>query len=773
MAPAIFPLNVGLLPGSSLKMRIHILLFAICLSLNSPLPSRAQSRDFGVDVSHFQGETGIPQSNWNQMTNEGKRFAFVKATEGFSVLDGTMANNVNRATAAGIRAGVYHFAHPDTHPTTNEAVQEADYFLSYAGNFIGPGYLRPVLDLEVGSGLSTSNLTSWVVAFCNEIITNRGPSAVPIIYTLQSYATSKLDARLTNYDLWIAATGTGLNPATDNPPVTGVFGNWSFWQYNVASAGGISPIDLDVCHSEFKSLDSFLITAVTNPVAPTIVTQPQSRSVRVGNSAAFSVAVSVKSSTPLSYQWQFNGTNIAAATTSVYTRTNSQLTNTGNYTVVITNAPGSITSAVATLTVLNPPPPVPAVTLYSEDFDEYSSPSIVTTAGTANGFQIFYSSTAAGFDFSARFGFDYSTVFSPTTIPSAPHSTNSTTKGLYLTVNKDTTSGVAAVNLYPVSQNFTGTFALKFDMWINFPNTGTATEDALFGINHSAAVTNRVGQTSSDGLFFAMDGDGGVSAGSGTLRDFAVFRGGGPGFIPALLSNTASFGPAPLLGAQFDNADPGFAALFPPKTLSFTTAPGAPGNGWVSVEVRQTTNAITWFINDTLIAQYTNTFGYTNGDILIGYDDNFASAGTADNFAIFDNIRVETVPDIDGNGIADAWELQYFGQYGIDPDGDADGDGMSNLREYYAGTNPTNAASAFRLLSATKTNNNIRLDWTAVGGHSYVVQVATNSPSGAITNFIDLSPLIAVGGSNETTTNYIHFGAATNRASYYRVRLGP
>jgi T5SS/PEP-CTERM-associated repeat protein len=734
---------------------------------------RVFNRDPGVDVSHFQGENGISQANWNQMFTEGKRFAFVKATEGFSVLDGTMANNVNRAAGAGLRAGVYHFAHPDTHPTTNGAVQEADYFLSYSGNFIGPGYLRPVLDLEAGSGLSTSNLTDWVIAFCNEIITNRGPSAAPIIYTLQSYATSELDARLTNYDLWIAATGTGLNPATDNPPVTGVFGNWSFWQYNVGSAGGISPIDLDICHSEFKSLDSFLIAAVTNPIAPTITTQPQSRTVRFGNSAAFSVAVSVSSSTPLSYQWQFNGTNIAAATTSVYTRTNSQLTNAGSYTVVITNAAGSITSAVATLTVLNPPPPVPGTVLYSENFDSYSSPSIVTSAGTANGFQIFYSSTAAGFDFSAQFGFNYSGVSSPTTIPSAPHSTNGTTKGLYLTVNKDALSGVAAVNLYPTGQNFTGTFALKFDMWINFPNSGTSTEDALFGINHSGTFTNRVGQIGSDGLFYAMDGDGGVSAGSGTLRDFAVFRGGGSGAIPALLSNTASFGPAPLLGSQFDNADPGFAALFPSKTLSFTTAAGAPGNGWVSVEVRQTTNIITWFLNDTVVAQYANIFGYTNGNILIGYNDNFASPGTADNFAIFDNIRVETVPDIDGNGIADAWEIQYFGQYGIDPDADADGDGMSNLREYYAGTNPTNAASTFRMLSAGKTNNDIRLDWTAVGGHSYVVQSATNSPTGAITNFADLSPVITLSGTNETTTNYTHLGAATNSGGYYRVRLGP
>jgi hypothetical protein len=41
------------------------------------------------------------------------------------------------------------------------------------------------------------------------------------------------------------------------------------------------------------------------------------------------------------------------------------------------------------------------------------------------------------------------------------------------------------------------------------------------------------------------------------------------------------------------------------------------------------------------VAQYTNTTAFTNGNLLIGYNDNFSSIGTADNFAIFDNLRVE------------------------------------------------------------------------------------------------------------------------------------
>ena len=95
---------------------------------------------------------------------------------------------------------MYHFAHPELRPTTNGAVQEADYLLSNAANFVGPGYLRPVLDLETGSGLSTSDLTDWVIAFANEIIAKRGPGAAPIIYTPQSFAISELDSRVATYD---------------------------------------------------------------------------------------------------------------------------------------------------------------------------------------------------------------------------------------------------------------------------------------------------------------------------------------------------------------------------------------------------------------------------------------------------------------------------------------------------------------------------------------------------------------------------------------------
>jgi hypothetical protein len=43
-----------------------------------------------------------------------------------------------------------------------------------------------------------------------------------------------------------------------------VFTNWAFWQYTLTgSAGGVSPIDLDVCHDDFAPLTSYLIPAAS------------------------------------------------------------------------------------------------------------------------------------------------------------------------------------------------------------------------------------------------------------------------------------------------------------------------------------------------------------------------------------------------------------------------------------------------------------------------------------------------------------------------------
>ena len=54
---------------------------------------------------------------------------------------------------------------------------------------------------------------------------------------------------------------------------------------------------------------------------------------------------------PLSYQWQLNGTNLTASTNAVLNLTNITASQAGEYTVVVSNSFGTVTSSAAVLTV--------------------------------------------------------------------------------------------------------------------------------------------------------------------------------------------------------------------------------------------------------------------------------------------------------------------------------------------------------------------------------------------------------------------------------------
>src|SRR5205814_9191228 len=77
------------------------------------------------------------------------------------------------------------------------------------------------------------------------------------------------------------------------------------------------------------------------------------RTVPFGSNAMFSVTAT--SADPLNYQWQFNGGNLLSANNSTLTIASCQSSNAGNYRVIVSNSGGSVTSAVATLTVGLPP----------------------------------------------------------------------------------------------------------------------------------------------------------------------------------------------------------------------------------------------------------------------------------------------------------------------------------------------------------------------------------------------------------------------------------
>jgi len=88
----------------------------------------------------------------------------------------------------------------------------------------------------------------------------------------------------------------------------------------------------------------------TTPTPPTIVTQPQSTSRFAGES--FSLSVQAMGSFPLSYQWRKDGQTLPGATNKTLVFSNVTTNAAGLYTVVVSNAINTVTSAPADVRVL-------------------------------------------------------------------------------------------------------------------------------------------------------------------------------------------------------------------------------------------------------------------------------------------------------------------------------------------------------------------------------------------------------------------------------------
>jgi hypothetical protein len=133
--------------------------------------------------------------------------------------------------------------------------------------------------------------------------------------------------------------------------------------------------------------------------------------------------------------------------------------------------------------------------------------------------------------------------------------------------------------------------------------------------------------------------------------------------------------------------------------------------------------------------------------------------------------------DADGDGMPNGWELSH----GLDPlnaadaNWDNDGDGLSNLREYQLGTDPNDPSSPYRITAITKEGANMRVTWSTVGGNTNVLQANSGVAGGNYTNnFGDLSPQLIISGSIVTSTNFVDPGGATIVPSrYYRIRVVP
>jgi hypothetical protein len=90
--------------------------------------------------------------------------------------------------------------------------------------------------------------------------------------------------------------------------------------------------------------------------------------------------------------------------------------------------------------------------------------------------------------------------------------------------------------------------------------------------------------------------------------------------------------------------------------------------------------------------------------------------------------------DSDGDGLPDAWEQQYLGSLAFGPNEDPDQDGLSNLAEYKAGTNPGDPSSCFAFIDIqSDAQGGIRVEWSSVEGKAYTLQRSSDVTSGFTT----------------------------------------
>jgi GH25 family lysozyme M1 (1,4-beta-N-acetylmuramidase) len=195
----------------------------------------------GIDVSRWQGKV-----NWQHWWGLGKRFAYVKATEGISYRNPYFAQQYNGSHDVGMIRGAYHFALPNV---SNGATQ-ANYFVDHGGGWSRDGKTLPgALDIEYNPhgarcyGLSPSAMVSWIKSFSDTYHSRTG--RWPVIYTTT--------------DWWSTCTGNHGNFSANNPLWVARYAskpgalphNWriyTFWQY------ASSPIDQNIFNGTYDRL---------------------------------------------------------------------------------------------------------------------------------------------------------------------------------------------------------------------------------------------------------------------------------------------------------------------------------------------------------------------------------------------------------------------------------------------------------------------------------------------------------------------------------------
>ncbi len=151
-----------------------------------------------IDVSKYQNDI-----NWDSVYNEGIKLAMIRSSYGWmdypKQVDPKLYQNIEGASKAGLKVGVYHFSYATNE---EEAKQEAQYCLKAIQ---GCDIQLPVaydIESDKHEGLSKEEVSNIAVTFCEEV---KKAGYTPMIYSDVSFLENKfIPEKISSYDLWLA-----------------------------------------------------------------------------------------------------------------------------------------------------------------------------------------------------------------------------------------------------------------------------------------------------------------------------------------------------------------------------------------------------------------------------------------------------------------------------------------------------------------------------------------------------------------------------------------
>lgn len=120
--------------------------------------------------------------------------------------------------------------------------------------------------------------------------------------------------------------------------------------------------------------------------------------------------------------------------------------------------------------------------------------------------------------------------------------------------------------------------------------------------------------------------------------------------------------------------------------------------------------------------------------------------------------------DTDGDGLPDAWEVLNGTSVSVpDAGADPDGDGRTNLEEFYAGTDPQNGTSFLGISEWTRGAEGMNLEWKSVPGVRYAIET-----SDELTSWTPVEAQAAVTATGASTRANLPM---TGEKKFFRVRV--